>query len=120
TRPRRAGRARAWRRRARLELLVLAREQGDGRRRVAPRDPRGPGTPARAVVGGLRPASQAARGRATVECVTATSSTGARLAASRRSDPLRFFSAEQVARARSYHVPLYWSAAVELTLATSF
>jgi len=33
---------------------------------------------------------------------------------------LRFFSAEQVARARSYHVPLYWSAAVELTLATSF
>lgn len=33
-------------------------------------------------------------------------------------DPLRFFSAAQVARARSYHVPLYWSAAVELTLAT--
>jgi len=52
--------------------------------------------------------------------VTASSSTSARLAAPRRIDPLRFFSAEQVARARSYHLPLYWSAAVELTLATAF
>ena len=46
--------------------------------------------------------------------------TNTRLAAPRRIDPLRFFSAEQVARARSYHRPLYWSAAVELTLATAF
>jgi STE24 endopeptidase len=29
-------------------------------------------------------------------------------------DPLQFFSAEQVARARSYHRPLYWAAAIEL------
>jgi STE24 endopeptidase len=35
-------------------------------------------------------------------------------------DPLRFFSAEQVARARRYHRPLYWAAAVELALATAF
>lgn len=67
-----------------------------------------------------RPAGQAARGRATVECVTAGGSTSARLAAPRRVDPLRFFSVEQVARARSYHLPLYWSAAVELTLGTAF
>jgi STE24 endopeptidase len=67
-----------------------------------------------------RPAAQSARGRATVECVTASSSTSARLAAPRRVDPLRFFSGEQVARARSYHLPLYWSAAFELTLATAF
>ena len=52
--------------------------------------------------------------------MTASSSTSARLAAPRRVDPLRFFSAEQVARARRYHAPLYWSAAVELTLATAF
>jgi Zn-dependent protease with chaperone function len=68
----------------------------------------------------IRPAGQAARGRATVECVTASSSTSRRLAAPRRIDPLRFFSAEQVARARSYHLPLYWSAAFELTLAIAF
>jgi hypothetical protein len=52
--------------------------------------------------------------------VTASNSTSARLAGPRSIDPLRFFSAEQVARARSYHLPLYWSAAVELTLATAF
>jgi STE24 endopeptidase len=68
----------------------------------------------------IRPAGQAARGRATVECVTASSSTSRRLAAPRRIDPLRFFSAEQVARARSYHLPLDWSAAFELTLAIAF
>jgi STE24 endopeptidase len=34
-----------------------------------------------------------------------------------RIDPLRFFSGEQVARARSYHRPLYWSAAVDVALA---
>jgi STE24 endopeptidase len=68
----------------------------------------------------VRPAGQAARGRATVECVTAGGSTSARFAAPRRIDPLRLFSVEQVARARSYHLPLYWSAAVELTLATAF
>jgi STE24 endopeptidase len=33
---------------------------------------------------------------------------------------LRFFSSEQVARARSYHRPLYWAAAAELALATAF
>jgi STE24 endopeptidase len=33
---------------------------------------------------------------------------------------VRFFSPEQVGRSRSYHRPLYWSAAVELTLATAF
>jgi STE24 endopeptidase len=70
--------------------------------------------------GSVRPAGRAARGRATVECVPASNSTSATLAAPRRIDPLRFFSAEQVARARSYHLPLYWSAAVELTLATAF
>jgi STE24 endopeptidase len=31
-------------------------------------------------------------------------------------DPLQFFSAEQVARARSYHRPLYWAAALDLGL----
>jgi Zn-dependent protease with chaperone function len=31
-------------------------------------------------------------------------------------DPLLFFSPEQVARARSYHRPLYWAAAIELAL----
>lgn len=63
---------------------------------------------------------RAARGRATVECVIASKPSSARPAAPRRIDPLRFFSAEQVARARSYHLPLYWSAAVELTLTTAF
>jgi STE24 endopeptidase len=43
-----------------------------------------------------------------------------RLFARRPVDPLRFFSAEQVARARSYHRPLYWAAAAELSLATAF
>jgi STE24 endopeptidase len=70
--------------------------------------------------GSRRPAGQAARGRATVECMPASNSTSSPLAAPRRIDPLRFFSAEQVARARSYHLPLYWWAAVELTLATAF
>jgi STE24 endopeptidase len=51
--------------------------------------------------------------------VTASSSTSARFAAPRRIDPLRFFSVEQVTRARSYHLPLYWSAAFELALATA-
>jgi Zn-dependent protease with chaperone function len=37
-----------------------------------------------------------------------------------RLDPLRFFSREQVTRARSYHLPLYWSAAVEVALAVGF
>src|SRR5438477_12972406 len=71
-------------------------------------------------MGSRRPAGQAARGRATVECMPASNSTSSPPAAPRRIDPLRFFSAEQVARARSYHLPLYWSAAVELTLATAF
>jgi STE24 endopeptidase len=44
----------------------------------------------------------------------------ARLWARHPVDPLRFFSAEQVARARSYHRPLYWAAAVDLALATAF
>jgi STE24 endopeptidase len=35
-------------------------------------------------------------------------------------DPLRFFSAEQVARARRYQRPLYWAAAAELVLTTAF
>jgi STE24 endopeptidase len=35
-------------------------------------------------------------------------------------DPLRFFSAEQVARARRYQRPLYWAAAAELALTTAF
>jgi STE24 endopeptidase len=34
-------------------------------------------------------------------------------------DPLQFFSAEQVAQARSYHRPLYRAAAVELALETA-
>jgi STE24 endopeptidase len=38
--------------------------------------------------------------------------------AGQRADPLRFFSSEQVERARRYHLPLYWSAAAELALAT--
>jgi Zn-dependent protease with chaperone function len=54
--------------------------------------------------------------RATVECVTAASSTGAGLRGLRRVDPLCFFSAEQVGRARSYHRPLYWAGAGELVL----
>jgi STE24 endopeptidase len=33
-------------------------------------------------------------------------------------DPLRFFSAEQVERARTYHRPLYWGVAAEVALAT--
>jgi STE24 endopeptidase len=70
--------------------------------------------------GSLRPAGPRCARRATVECVSASSSTAGRLPAPGRVDPLRFFSAEQVARARSYHRPLYWSAAVELTLATAF
>lgn len=40
--------------------------------------------------------------------------------AGRRIDPLRFFSGEQVARARSYNLPLYWSAAAELALAAGY
>lgn len=35
-------------------------------------------------------------------------------------DPLRFFSAAQVARASRYHRPLYWAAAADLALATAF
>jgi STE24 endopeptidase len=31
-------------------------------------------------------------------------------------DPLRFFSAEEVKRARSYHRPLYWTAAADVAL----
>jgi Zn-dependent protease with chaperone function len=69
--------------------------------------------------GSVRPVGRLGA-RATVECVTASGLTGARLPAPGRVDPLRFFSAEQVGRARSYHRPLYWSAAVELTLATAF
>jgi STE24 endopeptidase len=33
-----------------------------------------------------------------------------------RTDPLRFFSADEVARARRYHRPLYWAAAVDLAV----
>jgi hypothetical protein len=35
-------------------------------------------------------------------------------------DPLRFFSAEQIDRARRYHRPLYWAVPAELALATAF
>jgi Zn-dependent protease with chaperone function len=59
------------------------------------------------------------RGRATVECMPAANPAGAPDVPS-RSDPLRFFSVEQVTRARSYHLPLYFSAAVELAFTTAF
>jgi STE24 endopeptidase len=52
--------------------------------------------------------------------MTPSSRSRARSWARHHVDPLRFFSAEQVARARSYHRPLYWAAAVELALATAF
>jgi STE24 endopeptidase len=52
--------------------------------------------------------------------VILSSRSRARLWARHPVDPLRFFSAEQVARARSYHRPLYWAAAVDLVLATAF
>jgi STE24 endopeptidase len=57
---------------------------------------------------------------ATVERVTLSSRPRARMWARHPVDPLRFFSAEQVARARRYHRPLYWAAAAELALATAF
>jgi Zn-dependent protease with chaperone function len=57
---------------------------------------------------------------ATVECVTLSRRSDARLEARHPVDPLRFFSAEQVARARRYHRPLYWAAAADLALATAF
>jgi STE24 endopeptidase len=60
------------------------------------------------------------RSCATVECVILSGRSRARLWARHPVDPLRFFSAEQVARARRYHRPLYWSAAVELVLAAAF
>jgi STE24 endopeptidase len=52
--------------------------------------------------------------------VTLNSQSRARHRARRPVDPLQFFTAEQVARARSYHRPLYWAAAAELALATTF
>jgi STE24 endopeptidase len=58
------------------------------------------------------------RGRATVECMPAANPAGAPDVPS-RGDPLRFFSVEEVARARSYHLPLYFSVAVELAFTTA-
>ncbi len=50
--------------------------------------------------------------RGTVEAVSVSARRRTRSAA----DPLRFFSAQEVERARSYHRPLYWAAAVDLAL----
>jgi STE24 endopeptidase len=52
--------------------------------------------------------------------VILSSRSGARPWARRPVDPLRFFSAEQVARARRYHRPLYWAAAADLALTIVF
>lgn len=46
------------------------------------------------------------------------SGSSTRASAPRRVDPLRFFSAEQVERARAYHRPLYWGVAAEVALVT--
>ena len=76
TRPRRAGRARARRRgRARLEFVVLAREQGNGRRGVAPR---ARGTPGRAVVGATSRGPNAGCGAPTTASALRTRSCGGR------------------------------------------